>query len=92
MVYGKDEDQLPITGTLIDIDKPCINSNLPRKRNNLLSLDIELQKYATCEQWLDMEEPMVDESYIDAHYSLPAYDAMSNGIFEKLEHLSKYHD
>ena len=28
LVYGTKEDNLPITSTLIDIEKPCINSNL----------------------------------------------------------------
>ena len=35
---------------------------------------------------------MIDDSYVKASYSQTAYDIMSDGIFEKLEHLPKYHD
>ena len=77
---------------MIDIDKPCINSNLPRQRDEWYSLDIELQDYAVCEQRPGSQELMIDESYVEADFSQTAYDIMSGGIFEKLEHLPKYHD
>ena len=66
LVYGTKETNLPITSTLIDTDRPCINSNLQRERSGMKTLDIELQEYATCENWSGTEDLMVDESYIEA--------------------------